>query len=262
MASSTTWLVTGSSRGIGRAMVEEIVNTPNQTVIAGIRGKSEGNDTFDVLNASIKNGSKVIVVQIDSNQFSSPEIAAKALKAQGINHIDVLVANAAIGTSYKTVLETPPEAALEHFRINAIGTLTLLQAFAPLLRKSTIEGGPKFAIMSSVAASFARPFPTPSTAYVPSKMAGNYYVTRIHEENPWLTAFCLSPGGVLTDMGNFALKEFGLMNAEGQLVPEMPFKPITAEESGTLCVKRILSATRDNAGGRFLSHDPDAMLEY
>lgn len=88
------YLVTGASRGIGRAYVTALLQrgdaaNANNTIIAAVRNPSDANakSLFDIKPV---NGNKLVVVKIDSAQDDDPKKAAEELKTKyGIDHLDV-----------------------------------------------------------------------------------------------------------------------------------------------------------------------------
>ena len=90
-SSNTVYLITGANRGIGLGLVTALLKRPNTTVIAGVRDTTAS--TSQALSSlPTANASKVVVVQIDSNNQYSAELAIKGLK--DIDHIDTVIANA------------------------------------------------------------------------------------------------------------------------------------------------------------------------
>lgn len=118
----------------------------------------------------------------------------ETLQAQyGIDKIDVVIANAGISKYYGSAEITPISEVREHFEVNTIGVILLFQATAPLLKRSS---APVFVGISTGVASIGDmgTLPLPSAAYGISKVALNYFVQKVHYENPDITAFVLSPG--------------------------------------------------------------------
>lgn len=92
--SGLIYLVTGASRGIGRAYASALLQRnsashANTTVIAAVRNPNDSNSKslFDIKPA---NGNKLVVIKIDSSQDDDPKKAVEELKATyGIDHLDV-----------------------------------------------------------------------------------------------------------------------------------------------------------------------------
>ena len=110
-----------------------------------------------------------------------------------ISKLDIVMANAGIGTDFSFVKETPVQAMKDHFEVNVIGPLILFQATLPLL---TAAPDPKFMVTSSSVGSIGDILQAPSLAYGCSKAAVNYLVRKVHVEHPNITTVALHPGFV------------------------------------------------------------------
>lgn len=180
-------------------MATEFLSRPNTIVIAGLRDPSIPSSQ-DLLKLPVGPSSRLIVVKIDSASATDASAAIDVLQTtHKIDHLDVVIANAAIGKTSDNILEGTCAGinikdVYEHFAVNTIGPLLLYKATLPLLEKSTQKS--KFVIMSSFAGSIAamEACPFPNAAYGPSKAALNYLSRKMHFENDKLTAFALNPG--------------------------------------------------------------------
>ncbi|PQE08895.1 Short-chain dehydrogenase reductase SDR protein [Rutstroemia sp. NJR-2017a BVV2] len=240
---NTIYLITGANRGIGRGIAEKYLSQPNTTIIAAVRDAQA--PTSKELNDLPKGqASQLIVVEIDAANEEAPALAAKELSAKhNIDHIDILIANAAIGDDYSTVAEVPLATVKKHVEINAYGPLLLFQAFFPMLSKSK---SPKFVAigtpLGSITGMESRPYTT--AAYGSSKAMLHWMVRKIHQENENLVAFVVDPGFVQSDMGNTGARRFGMEEAF-----------ITIEGSANFIVKTIDESTREKTSGHFPSID-------
>lgn len=142
-------LITGANRGIGRGLLELYLARPNHTVIAAVR--DPGHATAKELpGLPTADGTSLVVVKIDATVHSDPAAAAAELTAKhGINHIDVLVANAGVALKWVKVSEVTPDDLQKHIDVNVFGFVVLFQAFLPLLRNAT---KPKWVTIGSAAA--------------------------------------------------------------------------------------------------------------
>lgn len=111
-----TVLVTGANRGIGRALVQELVARGAARVYAGTRGPvAIGSDG-------------VIPLLLD---ITEPEQVARAIER--IDVLDVLVNNAGIARFDDL---TDPVVLEQHLAVNLLGSLRMTQAALPLLTRS------------------------------------------------------------------------------------------------------------------------------
>ena len=111
-----TILITGASRGIGRALIEEALRRGVQRVYAGTRGPLPHADP------------RVTVLQLDVTSAADIGRAAAA-----IGSLDVLVNNAGIAP-YDDLSD--PQVLERTFAVNLFGVLNVTRAFVPLLRRS------------------------------------------------------------------------------------------------------------------------------
>ncbi|KAJ9139150.1 Short-chain dehydrogenase/reductase SDR [Pleurostoma richardsiae] len=224
MSASTTYLITGANRGIGKGFVTALLQRPSTTVIAAVRDplKESSRELNELPKAA---DSKIIIVKLDSTVESDPANAVAQLQKHGIASLDVVIANAGIGGNGGPVAETSAHAAAEHFAVNAIGPMKLFQATAGLLKASK-GGNPIFVAISTLIGSIGgmealAGFPNTTSPYGASKAALNWIVRRLHFEEPWLTSFVFHPGLVETDMAAAAtagtdinIKDLGAISVE------------------------------------------------
>jgi norsolorinic acid ketoreductase len=212
MSPQTVILITGANRGIGKGFVQTYVSRPDTIVVATTRDL-ESASSKALSSLPTGKGSKIIVVKLDANREEDAQEAVEELKAtHGINHIDIVIANAGIGEFVGPTMSTPVSAFQNHFNVNTIGTLTLFQATNSLLEKSA---SPKFVYISTVLSSIAdmEKWALPAVAYGASKAAANYIIRKIHIEHPELNIFSIHPGWVQTDMGTTAAVSAGMEEA-------------------------------------------------
>lgn len=111
-----TILITGASRGIGRALIDEALRRGAKRVYAGTRGPLPHADA------------RVTAVRLDVTSAADIQRAAAA-----IDHLDLLVNNAGIAP-YDDLNDT---AVLERaFAVNLFGVLNVTRAFLPLLKRA------------------------------------------------------------------------------------------------------------------------------
>jgi norsolorinic acid ketoreductase len=139
-------------------------------------------------------GSELIIVKLDAKSTTDAADAVALLKSKhNITHIDVVIANAGIGQAWGPALTLPIEDFLEHYQVNAGGTLLLFQAVHDLLSASK---NPKFVAIGTPVGSIGEieKFPLPATAYGSSKAGLHYLVRKLHFEHENVTIYPLTPG--------------------------------------------------------------------
>ncbi|KAF5253986.1 hypothetical protein FANTH_1168 [Fusarium anthophilum] len=250
MSSPSTVLITGGNRGIGKGLVKIFLARPSFTVIVGVRDPSH--PTSKALhNLPVGEGTKLITVKLDSSVPSDAAAAVTTLKSEhGISALDIVIANAGIASEGGPVRDTTVDNIKKHFDINTIGPIVLFQAVADLLQASK-TGKPLFVAISTLLGSIGSMdhlVGLPSTSpYGGSKAALNWFIRRLHFEEPWLTSFVIHPGLVETDL---AATTFGNGSTENLSA----YGSITIETSVTSLVNVIDKASKE-LSGTFQNYD-------
>ncbi|KAJ0327563.1 hypothetical protein COL5a_005946 [Colletotrichum fioriniae] len=250
MSSGLTYLITGANRGIGKGFTTLLLQRPSTTIIVGVRdpAAAASKALYDLPKAE---GSKIIVVKIDSSVESDPTAAVATIqKEHGITALDVVIANAGISHTSADIAATSTKVALDHFAVNSVAPLVLFGATKPLLKESKSKNPIFVAISSAIGsnglAETIFQIPSPASPYGASKAALNWFVRRLHFEEPWLTAFVFHPGLVETDMAaGLAAKAGADLSA---------FGAIPVKKSVDDMVATIDKATREISGS-FKNHD-------
>ncbi|KAM5343775.1 hypothetical protein ACJ41O_012312 [Fusarium nematophilum] len=250
MTTQTTVLVTGGNRGIGKGFVKTFLSRPSTTVAVAVRNPEHPTSkSLDELPKG--DGSRLILVKLDSSITSDAgEAVAMLQKEHGIQSLDVVIANAGIALGGKTVRKSPVENIQQHLVVNAIAPITLFQATADLLQASK-SGNPIFVAISTLIGSLGSmealaAFPSTHSPYGGSKAALNWFIRRLHFEEPWLTSFVFHPGLVETDLAAGAVAGASLTLAD--------LGAISVDTSVEGMIKVIDSATRE-VSGTFKSYD-------
>ncbi|KAM7194465.1 hypothetical protein V8F20_007991 [Naviculisporaceae sp. PSN 640] len=253
MADNTTVLITGANRGIGRGVVELFLKRANYTIVAAVRDPSSSS-SVSLKTLPTGENSKVIVVKIDSISDTDPWEAVEQIKAEGVDHLDIVIANAGISEGYARVEAIKLNEIREFFEVNTLGPLKLYEATYPLLKaafdkkgEAALEKAPMFIGVTSAASSIhnaEQGAPFIIGAYGASKAALNFLVKKAHVENDWLNAFVIDPGFTQTEMGNAGAKYFGL---------EQAF--VTVKDSTEGIVRTIDNGTKTALSGKYIVYD-------
>ncbi|KAK7425767.1 hypothetical protein QQZ08_007743 [Neonectria magnoliae] len=250
MTAASTILITGGNRGIGQGFVKTFLARPSNTVIVGVRDPAHAKSKA-LQNLPKAEGTQLITVKLDSTVSSDPALAVDKLhKEHGISSLDIVIANAGIAIGGGPVRSTSVENIDKHFQVNAMGPVTLFQATADLLQASK-TGDPIFLAISTLIGSIGSMealagFPPTQSPYGGSKAALNWFIRRLHFEEPWLTSFVFHPGLVETDLAAGAV--------EGSSLKLSDLGAISVDTSVTSMVKTIDAATRD-ISGTFQNYD-------
>ncbi|KAK7741927.1 hypothetical protein SLS62_010862 [Diatrype stigma] len=136
MADQLVVVITGAGRGIGNALTRAYVARPNCTVVGSIRDDTA--QGVAELKASPKGeGSRLLLVKIESSLPTDATAAVEEMEAAGINHIDILIPNAGISPALEPIETVDLAVVASTFQVNALGPLSLYQACHKLLTKST-----------------------------------------------------------------------------------------------------------------------------
>ncbi len=120
-----TWLVTGSSRGLGRALSEAVLES-GDTLVATARNSSDLHDLKE------KYGDRVQTCDLDvTSQDRARDAVDLALRSFGA--LDVIVNNAGYG-ELGSVEETSMTSFRSQIETNLIGTIIVTKAAIPTLR--------------------------------------------------------------------------------------------------------------------------------
>ncbi|KAI0555671.1 putative NADPH-dependent 1-acyl dihydroxyacetone phosphate reductase [Xylaria curta] len=235
--SQTIVLITGTNRGLGRALVERFLKLPNHTVVAANRNPE---DAGSKSLADLPKGanSSLILTKYDARVEQSPFDVVKELQEKhGIEHLDIVIPNAAIVTAFPLARDVKRTEILEHAEVNVLSGISLFQATRDLLQKSTKQ--PIFAFMASGAGYIQNQPNVPSSAYGATKVMLYWYAVRINAEEEWLNTFAIDPGFVQTDMGNDAARRWGLGEAT-----------LTVDQSIDGVFQVLRTATKEKYGGK------------
>lgn len=223
--------------GIGFELASQLLSDASKHVLLGSRSVEKGEAAVKDLQARNLPGT-VELLQLDVTSEDSITRAAETV-ARTHGRLDALVNNAAIGTPSASLAQQMAQI----FQTNATGPLLMVEAFAPLLKKSI--GIPRIVNVTSGAGSIAtrldsknKFYSLKATPYRVSKAALNMImacqVADYRELGFKIFLFC--PGFTVSKLGANNKAEFGA-------------KP-TSE--GAAPIVRILNGERDAEDGKFL----------
>ena len=134
-----TALVTGANRGIGRAIVEELLARGARKVYSAARNPETLADLV------VENGGRVVPIRLDVT--NADQVAQAAAQA---DDVELLFNNAGVVSHMFGGFEDPIwlDSARQEFETNVLGPLRLSQVFAPVLAR---QGGGTIVNVSSVA---------------------------------------------------------------------------------------------------------------
>ena len=182
----TTILITGVSRGVGRALAEEALSRGHEVIGTARRERDFG-------DLAGREGFPPLVLDV-TNRDDLAKAASELDRA-----VDILINNAGVkGPSGTPLSVEDMDGFLQTLQVNALGPLMVTQAFMPAIRKSN-DG--KVLIVSSQMGDLNED--AGSIAYRTSKTAvnkiGRALATELRDDG--IAVANLHPGWVRTDMG-------------------------------------------------------------
>jgi NAD(P)-dependent dehydrogenase (short-subunit alcohol dehydrogenase family) len=123
---SKVWLITGASRGLGRALSEAVL-------AAGDRLLATARDPQSLAPLVERHGAAVRTASLDVTDPAAAS-AAVALAVESFGRLDVVVNNAGYG-DVGSVEDTPLEAFRRQIETNLFGTIIVTKAAIPVMRE-------------------------------------------------------------------------------------------------------------------------------
>ena len=197
--SGKTALVTGASRGIGRASALALAKAGAQVLVHYGRGAQEA----DAVVAEIRQaGGTSEKIAADLRAADGPHLLAQRTRAIVGGRLDILVANAGISGA-ATIEETTVEHFDNLFAVNVRAPFFLVQQLLPVMCK-----GSSIVLLSSLAAHAAL---GTLAAYAATKGAIDTLVKHFGAAlgDRGIRVNAVAPGVVPTDMSSFAKTEAG-----------------------------------------------------
>ncbi|MFL9902353.1 SDR family oxidoreductase [Paraburkholderia fungorum] len=194
-----TALVTGASRGIGRASVLALAEQGAQVLVHYSSGEKEADAVVAEIRAAGGNAQKVAANLRDAD---GPHALAKQVRAVVGERLDILVANAGISKA-ASIEDTTVEDFDDLFAVNVRAPYFLVQQLLPVMSK-----GSSVVLLSSLA---ARAAVGSLPAYAATKGAVDtlvkHFASALGERGIRVNA--VAPGVVETDMSNFTRTDAG-----------------------------------------------------
>lgn len=181
-------LVTGGSRGLGRALVHALSAAGHAVV-------TDGRDAGALARAAASAPGPGTVTAVPGDQADPAHRRGVAAAVAALGRLDVMVAAAAaLGAAPPPRLERHPPADLERlFAVNAVAPVAMLARVLPLLEEA---GGRVVTITSDAAVAAYEGW----GGYGASKAALELLTAVVAVEHPSLRVYALDPGEMATDM--------------------------------------------------------------
>jgi NAD(P)-dependent dehydrogenase (short-subunit alcohol dehydrogenase family) len=205
---SKVFLVTGSSRGLGRSIAEAVLAAGHQ-LVATARKPEQLSDLVT------KYGDQVRAVQLDVTDYAAAQAAVQAA-VEAFGRLDVVVNNAGYA-NFASVEDLTIEDFREQIDTNLFGVVNVTKAALPVLRE---QGAGHFIQVSSVGGRSVAPG---VSAYQAAKWAvGGFSGVLAREVNPLgIKVTVLEPGGMSTDWAGSSMKVYPISAPYEQSVGAM-----------------------------------------
>jgi len=210
-----TALVTGASRGMGRASALALAAAGAQVLVHYGRGAKEAESVVAEIR---KAGSRADAIATDLAAADGVDKLARQTRSIVGDRLDILVANAGV-SKVATIEETTVEDFERLFAVNVRAPFFLVQQLLPIMSK-----GSSIVFLSSLA---AHAVVGTSPAYAATKGAIDtmvkHFASLLGERGIRVNA--VAPGVVETDMSNFTRTEAGRNVAMGMQALKRVAKP-------------------------------------
>ncbi|KAF5624143.1 protoporphyrinogen oxidase [Fusarium sp. NRRL 25303] len=262
-----SYLITGTSRGLGFEFVRQLSADSNNTVIGFVRNKKA---TEEKIQRELSGRPNIHTIQGEIQNLESVKNLVKEVAKITGGSLDYIIANAALQSEWSAhnpigVLGEEPERLeedmLESFKINTLGNIHLFNLAIPLIRKG--QAKKIIAISSGMAdPDFITNFSiTDGAPYTISKGALNIAVAKFDAQyrKEGILFMAISPGLVATqDTSNYTEEQ--IQGVRDMVAAFKGYAPhwegaISPEESATAVLSVIKKASIEAGnGGSFVSH--------
>jgi len=203
--SNRTVLITGASKGIGRATAISFARAGARIIIAARSSLSSVSAEIESAAKSAGRPSpQILSLNLDVSNEASVKAAAEKIKSE-FGSLDILINNAGFLEQNKKIAESDVQDWWRGWEVNIKGTYIVTRAMLPLLL-STPNGLKTILNLSSVGAHIQIPG---SSGYQIGKLAllrfSEFVMTEYGDQG--ILCFAVSPGAVMTDMAAGLPKE-------------------------------------------------------
>jgi NAD(P)-dependent dehydrogenase (short-subunit alcohol dehydrogenase family) len=209
-------LITGGSRGLGRALAAELLDQ-GWAVVIDARDAAALGDAESELGARRRGAAELVAIPGDVTDEAHRDALVAAVERLG--GLDLLVNNASTlgATPMPELSEYPLEQLRSAYEVNVVAPLALVQAALPLLRRSS---DPRIVNVSSDASVEAY---EGWGGYGSSKAALDHLSAVLAVEEPGVRVWAVDPGDMATQMQQDAFpgEDVSDRPQPGEVVPRL-----------------------------------------
>jgi NAD(P)-dependent dehydrogenase (short-subunit alcohol dehydrogenase family) len=233
-------LVTGSSRGIGRAIALGLAEDGADVAVNYRRDADSAGETVDAIRALGRNA-RAYRASVDDREALRAMVESASAE---LGPIDLLVNNAGIASRGQNVCDTDPDELERCIRIHALGPAELCRLVLPGMR--TRPRG-DIVMISSVATLYYAPNSAPYNMGKAAMEALAFGLAKEERENG-IHVNVVAPGLVETEMGRRLVKATRGVDDLRELDSSMPFGRVCQPEDVANVVRYLVSE-----GGAYLT---------
>jgi NAD(P)-dependent dehydrogenase (short-subunit alcohol dehydrogenase family) len=254
-----TYFITGANRGLGRELVTQLLQHPENRVIATLRHLDGMPELLVTKNPHLT------ILRLDYNDPQSLVTLATELEKMDWP-IDVFIANAALNNAKHDVLNSSQDEYLSFFKVNTLGPIETLKIIKPYMMRSQTR---KIVFKSSVMGSIQE-FPYfltrayPCAPYCLSKAAINMLCRELsYELKPDKFIVVSYHPGLINTRDKDQPNDDVSMSKE--FIPDAEFLEFVSKETMSIeeavkCELKVIQGLTVEDNGKFLNYDGDELL--
>jgi NAD(P)-dependent dehydrogenase (short-subunit alcohol dehydrogenase family) len=249
-----TWLITGCSTGLGRALAETVLAAGQNAVVTA-------RDAGKVADLATNNSDRVLPLALDVTD-STQVTDAVSQAEEKFGHIDVLVNNAGYG--YRAAVEEGDESDIRQlFETQFFGAVAMIKAVLPGMRAR------RSGAIVNISTIGVQIMPAGSGYYAASKAALEAMSGALHGELKPLgiSVTVIEPGGFRTDFAGRSLTQSSTViddyaDTAGKRRKEHDTAHGTQPDDPAKAAKAIIAAVESDEPPAFLLLGNDALNTY
>lgn len=221
----------GASRGIGKAIAVSFARGGASLIAIGARSLSSLEPVAEELKEAARaagrdaDALRVVCVALEASSPQSVAAAAETVKQAcgGGRPLDIVVQNAAILGTFSRIADADPDEWWRVYEVNVRGQFLAAKYFLPLMLRG--EGGLRtFVTVASVGAHIIN---EGMSHYQSAKLANLRIAELVDREygSEGVSAWCVHPGNVLTDMAGGPDGEIATTMGESEFFPTLQNPP-------------------------------------